>query len=147
MREVVSVVVVEVEGRFVGREDEAVECKFVISDVEAAVGEFEAAKVEVDSVVVAANGLVIGPVLGCSPFEACIEAVLVAVHSHCRKVVTGASRAVDLELAVGLVEEEACHSDLVDVVQEASLSDTRSRVVLAEVAAVLHDSVGRLAIP
>ena len=57
--------------------------------------------------------------------------------------VTGASRAVELELAVEVVEEEVCHSDSVDVAQESSLADSRLRVVLAEVEAVHHDSVGR----
>ena len=56
--------------------------------------------------------------------------------------VTGALRVVDLELAVALVEEEACHTDSVDVVQKSSIPDDRLTFVLAGVVAVQHESLG-----
>ena len=56
--------------------------------------------------------------------------------------VTGALGVADLELAVEVVEEEACHTDSVDGVQKSSISDNRLRFVLVEVVAVRHESVG-----
>ena len=48
-----------------------------------------------------------------------------------------------LDLAVEVAEEEACCTDSAEGVQEPSISDDRWRLVLAEVEAVHHDSVGR----
>ena len=65
VQEVVLVVAVEVGGRVVGKEDEAVECRFVIFDVEAEVGGFEIAPVNGDLAIGAASGLVVGLVSSC----------------------------------------------------------------------------------
>lgn len=48
-----------------------------------------------------------------------------------------------LDFAVEVAEEEACRIDLAEGVQEPSISDDHLRLVLAEVEAVHHDSVGR----